>query len=160
MTFPKNQQTRQRGKTLGEEGADEPFGFEPKPMLDEHHERNLLGGDGLRGSDKSQGELRDMDTRGQPADRGRKVDRSPHRDAQHGADLRGQPSTVQKQEALPEGLRRVNAKGHTTRTWGGLRTGCNSPTNWKADERKESPREAAGFFRPGLFADVSHQAAA
>ena len=31
---------------------------------------------------------------------------SSHRDAQHGADLRGQPSTVQKQEALPEGLRR------------------------------------------------------
>ena len=70
MTFPKNQQTRQRGKTLGEAGADEPFGFEPKPMLNEHHERKLLGGDGLRGSDKSQGELRDVDaTWGQPSDR-------------------------------------------------------------------------------------------
>jgi len=108
MTFPKNQQTRQRGKTLGEAGADEPFGFEPKPMLDEHHERNLLGGDGLRGSDKSQGELRDGDaTLVQPvADGGSEGDRSPHQDAQHGADVRGQPSTVQKQEALPEGLRR------------------------------------------------------
>src|SRR5215203_1430312 len=46
MTFPKNQQPRQRGQTVGEPGADEPFGFEPKPMLNEHHERNLLGGDG------------------------------------------------------------------------------------------------------------------
>ena len=75
MTFPKNQQMRQRGKTLGEAGADEPFGFEPKPMLNEHHERNLLGGDGLRGSDKSQGELRDGDaTLGQPvADGGAKA---------------------------------------------------------------------------------------
>ena len=43
---------RQRGRTLGEGGADEPFGFEPKPMLNEHHERNLLGGDGLRGSEQ------------------------------------------------------------------------------------------------------------
>ena len=60
MTFPKNQQTRQRGKTLGEAGA-EPFGFDPKPMLNEHHERKLLGGHGLIGSDKSQGELRDVD---------------------------------------------------------------------------------------------------
>ena len=107
MTFHKNQQTRQRGKTLGEAGA-EPFGFDPKPMLNEHHERKLLGGHGLIGSDKSQGELRDVDAiRGQPSDVvGTKAIARSHQDAQHGADVRGQPSTVQKQEALPEGLRR------------------------------------------------------
>ena len=100
MTFPKNQQTRRRGQTLGEAGADEPFGFEPKPMLDEHHEGNLLGGDGLRGPDKSQGELRDVDaTRGQPPQGGSAGARSAHQDAQHCADVRGQPSMVQQQEA-------------------------------------------------------------
>ena len=107
MTLPKNQQTRQRGQALGEAGADEPFGFERKPMLDEHHERELLGGNGLRGPDKSQGELRDVDaTRGEPPNGASAGHRSPHRDAQHGAEVRGQPSMVQKQEALPEGLRR------------------------------------------------------
>ena len=107
MTLPKNQQTRQRGQTLGEAGADEPFGFERKPMLGEHHERELLGGNGLRGPDKSQGELRDVDaTRSQPPNGASAGDRSPHQDAQHGAEVRGQPSMVQKHEALPEGLRR------------------------------------------------------
>ena len=107
MTLPKNQQTRHRGLTVGEAGADEPFGFEPKPMLDEHSERTLVGGDGLRGPDKSQGELRDVDaTRGQPREGGSAGARSPHQDAQHGADVRGQPSMMQKQKALPEGLRR------------------------------------------------------
>jgi hypothetical protein len=101
MTLPKNQQTRQRGQTLGEAGADEPFGFEPKPMLDERDDRNLLGGDGLRGPDKSQGELRDVDVT-----RGSGGDHSEHQNAQHGADVRGQPSRVQQEEALPEGLRR------------------------------------------------------
>jgi hypothetical protein len=33
---PKNQQTRRRGDTLGEAGADWPMGFAAKPMLDEH----------------------------------------------------------------------------------------------------------------------------
>ena len=108
MTLPKNQQTRQRGQMLGEGGADEPFGFEPKPMLNEDHERDELhGGNGLRGADKSQGALRvDDATLGQPPDGGSAGERSPHQDAQHGADVRGQPSMVQKQEALPEGLRR------------------------------------------------------
>jgi hypothetical protein len=32
--FPKNQQNRMRGQTLGEAGADWPFGFSAKPMLD------------------------------------------------------------------------------------------------------------------------------
>jgi len=105
MTFPKNQQTRQRGKTLREAGA-EPFGSEPKPMLNAHHERKLLGGHGLIGSDKSQGELRGVDAiGGQPSDVvGTKAIARSHQDAQHGADVRG--STVQKKEALPEGLRR------------------------------------------------------
>ena len=106
-TSPKNQQTPQRGQVLGEASADEPLGFEPKPMLDEHHARNLFGGDGLRGSDKSQGELRDVDvTRGQPAQGGKAGGRSAHQDAQHGAAVRREPSMVQQEEALPEGLRR------------------------------------------------------
>ena len=95
MTFPKNQQTRQRGQTLGEANADEPFGFERKHMLDEHHERELLGGNGLRGPDKSQGELRDVDaTRGQLPNGASAGDRSPHQDAQHGAEVRGKPAMV------------------------------------------------------------------
>jgi hypothetical protein len=108
MTLPKNQQTRQRSHTPGEADTDEPFGFEPKPMLDEHHKCHLLGGNGLRGEDKSQGELRDVDvTRGKAPDGGGNAgDRSPHQDAQHGADVRGQPSMGQKRGALPEGLRR------------------------------------------------------
>src|SRR6187399_3753869 len=42
MTFPKNQQTRERGQTLGEAGAEQSIGFARKPMLDEHQERSLL----------------------------------------------------------------------------------------------------------------------
>jgi hypothetical protein len=76
-------------------------------MLDEHQGGELLGGNGLRGPDKSQGELRDVDaTLGQPLGCGSAVDRSPHQDAQHGAEVRGEPEMVQKQESLPEGLRR------------------------------------------------------
>ena len=91
MTFPKNQQTRRRGQTLGEGGADQPFGFEPKHMLDEHHAGNLVGGDGLRGPDKSQGELRDVDATRGPPQGGSAEGRSAHQDAQHGADVRGKP---------------------------------------------------------------------
>lgn len=76
-------------------------------MLDEPHERNLLGGEGLRGPDKSQGELRDVDaTHGPPTESGNAGDRSAHQNAQHGADVRGKPSMVQQEEALPEGLKR------------------------------------------------------
>jgi len=104
MTLPKNQQTRQRGQTVGEAGADEPFGFEPKPMLNEPHQHTLLGRDGLTGSDKSQGELSDVDaTGGQPPDGGSAGDRLPHQDAQHGLGVGGQPSMLHKEEALPEG---------------------------------------------------------
>jgi hypothetical protein len=53
MPFPKNQQIRQRGETLGEASADEPFGFESKPMLDEK-------GAGLKGLDKQQSALTDQ----------------------------------------------------------------------------------------------------
>ena len=61
-----------------------------------------------------QGIVRDERGQEQPADKkraqqtdgGSADDRSPHQDAQHGADVPGQPSMVQKQEALPEGLRR------------------------------------------------------
>ena len=93
----KNQQTRQRGQTFEEEDADQPFGFELKPMLDEYHERDLLGRDGLCGPDKSP----DVNaTRGQPPDSGA-GNRSTPQDVQHGADVRAQPSMVQKEEALP-----------------------------------------------------------
>ena len=104
--LPKNQQTCEPGQTLGEDSADQPIGFARKPMLDEHQERSFLGGHGLRGPDKSQGELRDVDaTRKQPREGGRAVDRAAHQDA-HGPDVHGEPLTVQTEEALPEGLRR------------------------------------------------------
>ena len=68
--FPKNQQNRMRGETLGEAGADWPFGFSAKPMLDERLRRD--DGAGLRTGDKGQDALRDATgapgagTRGDP----------------------------------------------------------------------------------------------
>jgi hypothetical protein len=60
--FPKNQQNRRRGETLGEAGADWPFGFSVKPMLDEKPRRGE--GEGLRGDDKQQAALRDASGNG------------------------------------------------------------------------------------------------
>jgi len=51
MILPKNQQN-----AVARQTHLKPFGFELKPMLDEYYERNLLGGDGLCGPDKSRGE--------------------------------------------------------------------------------------------------------
>ena len=77
-------------------------------MLDEHQERSLLGGHRLRGPDKSQGELRDVDaTRKQPREGGSAGDRAAHQDAHGpGPDVHGEPSIGQQEETLPEGLRR------------------------------------------------------
>lgn len=70
-----------------------------------------VGGDGLRGSDKQQGALRDQSSnlrepiRGEPAE----AQRSAHPSAQSGADVRGDPPMVQgtaPANGLPEGLRR------------------------------------------------------
>jgi len=60
MTLPsqlKNQQTRLRGETLGEAGADWPMGFAPKPMLDERKNEKQDEMENKGDPDKSKGEL-------------------------------------------------------------------------------------------------------
>lgn len=101
----KNQQVRERGKTLGEAGADWSFGSTAKSEADEHRAPNAGG---LRGPDKRQSELRDegRGTYSQPNEDGGAGERTPQQNAQHGADVRGQPSMVQRNDNLPEGLRR------------------------------------------------------
>jgi hypothetical protein len=108
--MPKNDVVRSRGDYPGEAGADWSFGATAKPEADEHYVQRP-GQGRLRGQDKRQGELRDQSSnmreplRGDPAE----TQRSPHQDAQHGADVRGNPPTVQGSaivDSLPEGLQR------------------------------------------------------
>ena len=104
--MPKNDVMRSRGQYPGEAGADWEFGATAKPEADEHRGRMHDGG--LAGHDKQQGALRDHDrgTFSQPKEDGNPGERTRHRDAQHGADVRGQPAMVQRNEDLPEGLLR------------------------------------------------------
>jgi hypothetical protein len=94
----KNQVTRSRGGTFGEAGGDEPFGTEPKPMLDEHRQG------GLRGEDKRQSAMVDAAPRGLSGDETSGEQRTPHEDAQPGADVRA--PLVRSEDTLPEGLLR------------------------------------------------------
>jgi len=105
---PKNDIVRRRGDYPGEAGADWSYGATAKPEADEHLGRRHAG---LRGSDRRQGDLRDQSSnmrepiKGDPAEE----QRSPHQDAQEGADVRGEPPMVQgtsQSDALPEGLQR------------------------------------------------------
>jgi hypothetical protein len=106
-------------------------------MIDEHdhiHDRGLAGGDGLRGSDKQQGELRDQTSKlreprkGEPAEQ----QRSPHQDAQHGVDVRGNPPMVQGSDGLPEGLKRER-KGPYDKNLGRNENPMQVPKNWHSD---------------------------
>jgi len=118
---PKNQVTRERA--VGEQS----FGASPKPMLDESRT-------GLSGHDKQQGDLQDVDaSRGQPREAGTAGERTPHQDAQPGADVRGQPSMVKKEEALPEGLRRER-KGPYDKDVGRNEAATQVPKNWNPKE--------------------------
>jgi hypothetical protein len=71
-------------------------------------DRVIVGGHGLRGPDKQQSGLRPVDpsfgdpTHGDPPE----VQRSPHQDAQHAAEVRGNPPMVQGADGFPEGLAR------------------------------------------------------
>ena len=102
--MPKNDITRSRGEYPGEAGADWEHGATAKPEANEHRK---LGG-GLRGSDKRQAALRDEDrgTYNQPPEDGNAQERTPHQNLQHGAEVRGQPSMIQRYEDMPEGLLR------------------------------------------------------
>jgi hypothetical protein len=105
--------------------------------FDEHHhlhDRDLVGGDGLRGPDKQQSALRDEEhgTFG-PSEGGGAGGRTPHRDAQHGAAVRGQPSMVQRESELPEGLRRER-KGPYDKNLGRNENAKQVPKNWNGQE--------------------------
>jgi hypothetical protein len=111
----KNQINRSRGSILGEAGADEPFGFESKPMLDEHEQLYARkGGDGLRGEDKRQGALEDASPRGENDDKTLGEQRTKHQDAQPGADVRA--PFIEAGNQLPEGLQRERAHPLNPRT--------------------------------------------
>jgi hypothetical protein len=95
MSIPsdnKNQINRSRGAAA----ADQPFGFERKPMLDEHPKG------GLRGQDKRQAALEDAAPSGLSHDVTRAEQRMQHEDAQPGADVRA--PFIQAVDTLPEGL--------------------------------------------------------
>jgi hypothetical protein len=106
----KNDIVRRRGDYPGEAGADWGFGATARPEADEHYLRRIKR-DGLRGKDKQQSGLQD-----QPSNLSEPIqseltetDRSPHQNAQHGADVRGNPPIPQGSnliDSLPEGLRR------------------------------------------------------
>jgi len=65
------------------------------------------GGNGLRGQDKQQADLRDVDSSlGEPNGDRPEGQRSSHQNEQRGADVRGQPPMVQDFEIMPEGLQR------------------------------------------------------
>lgn len=100
----KNQINRSRSSTLGEAVADEPFGFERKPMLDKHQQHARKGGDGLRGEDKRQAALEDASTRGESHDVTLGEQRTAHQVAQRGSDVRA--PFIKAVDTPPEGLRR------------------------------------------------------
>jgi hypothetical protein len=130
--MPKNDIVRRRGDYPGEAGADWSYGATAKPEADEHYVHRAEGG--LGGKDKQQGDLRDQSSnmrepvRGEPAE----TQRSPHQDAQHGADVRGNPPMVQgtsPEESLPEGLRRER-KGPYDKNVGRNEKATQVPKNW------------------------------
>ena len=101
MSIPsdnKNQINRSRGSTVGATGDDQPFGFERKPMLDEHPKG------GLRGQDKRQAALEDAAPRGLSHDVTLGEQRRPQQDLQPGADVRA--PFIRAVDTLPEGLER------------------------------------------------------
>jgi hypothetical protein len=137
--MPKNDVVRSRGKYPGEAGADWSYGATAKPEADEHYVQRL-GAGGLRGRDKRQGELQDQSSnmrepeRGDPAE----TQRSPHQDAQHGADVRGNPPTLQgtnsvdslnSVDGLPEGLQRERKEPYD-KNLGRNEAGTQVPKNW------------------------------
>ena len=108
---------------------DDPAAFSDKPMLGENH------GAGLRGRDRQQGALRDKD-RGaysQCCEDGGAGERTPHQDAQHGANVRGQPAMVQRDEDLPEGLLRER-KGPYDKNFGRKEDATRVPKNWTGND--------------------------
>jgi hypothetical protein len=131
--MPKNDVVRKRGDYLGEAGADWSYGATAKPEADEHFQQQGKSG-GLRGQDKQQGELRDQTSnmgepeRGDPA----ATHRSLRQDAQHGADVRGNPPMVQgsgAKDSLPEGLQRER-KGPYDKNVGRNQDAAQVPKNW------------------------------
>lgn len=87
----------------------ERHGFPPQAIEDcDEPTRAKGGGDGLRGSDKQQSDLRDAGkgAYNQPPNGGDAAESTPHQDAQWGADVRGQPTMVQREDDTPKGLRR------------------------------------------------------
>jgi hypothetical protein len=105
MSIPsdnKNQVNRSRGSTVSEAGADQPFGFERKPMLDEHPKG------GLRGQDKRQAALEDAAPRGLSHDGKVDEQRTPQQDAQLAADVRA--PFIRPVDTLPEGLERERTR--------------------------------------------------
>jgi hypothetical protein len=102
----KNQINRGRGATLGAAGSGRAVSFERKPQFDEHHRPSAgLGGEGLRGGgDKRQGDLQNAAPR-DSSEAGRLGEqRTPHQDAQPGADVR--TPFIEDVDRLPAGLRR------------------------------------------------------
>src|SRR5215217_1254842 len=122
-----NDIVRSRGDYPGEAGADWSFGATAKPEADEHYVQR-------QGQGKRQGELRDQSSnmreplRCDPAE----TQRSPHQDAQHGADVRGNPPIVQGSaivDSLPEGLQRER-KGPYDKNVGRNEEATQVPKNW------------------------------
>jgi hypothetical protein len=131
--MPKNDIVRKRGNYPGEAGADWSYGATAKPAADEHFAQQHRS-TGLRGEDKRQGDLRDVSgnmrerIKGEPAE----TQRSPRQDAQHGADVRGEPPMVQGSstfDALPEGLQRER-KGPYDKNVGRNEVASQVPKNW------------------------------
>jgi hypothetical protein len=132
VLMPKNDIIRKRGEYPGEAGADWSFGATAKPAADEHYLETRH--EGLRGQDQQQGALRDASNnmrepvRLEPAE----TQRSPHQDAQHGADVRGNPPMVQgtdRSQNLPEGLLRER-KGPDDKNVGRAEAATQVPKNW------------------------------
>lgn len=137
--MPKNDITRSRGKYPGEAGATWEFGATAKPEADEHHGRQR--DTGLAGHDKQQGDLQDQDrgTYSQQKKDGSAGERTPHQDAQHGADVRGQAPMLQRNEGLPEGLARER-KGPLDKNVGRNEAATQVPKNWNPKEGEEPPK--------------------
>lgn len=127
--MPKNDIIRSRGEYPGEAGADWEYGATAKPETDEHHSE----GGGLRGPDKQQGALReeDLGTYTQPPEGGVAEQRTVHH--QHGADMRGYPPMVQRNEDTPEGLLRER-QGPLDKNVGRDSEATQVPHNWNPKE--------------------------
>ena len=112
-----------RPPSAGDALDDTPDSFSLKPQLYEHHGKDdQAGGGGLRGPDHQQGDLVDSAPRGSakgtPARE--RESRTPHENAQPGADVRAPCTHVT--DTLPEGLirERTHPLGPTTGRSGGV----------------------------------------